>query len=139
MNWIVWVIVAFVFIILEISTPSMLFFTCLAVGCFVAAIFSFFGVSHIAGYIVFAIVSIVSLFTIRPLFKKTMKESESIKTNVDALIGKSALVTEKISLQKDGFVKVGGEIWLAQSDFDIEEGQYVKIESISGTKLKVVK
>jgi membrane protein implicated in regulation of membrane protease activity len=137
MSWILWLALVFVLIIFEISTPSMLLFTCLAVGCVVAGILSLFGVENFVQYMVFAAVSLISLFTIRPLFKKAMKKSDSIKTNVDALLGKEAIVTTKIELHKDGFVKIGGEVWLAWADTEIEVGQTVIVESISGTKLKV--
>jgi membrane protein implicated in regulation of membrane protease activity len=68
-----------------------------------------------------------------------MKKADTIKTNVDSLIGKNAVVTKKIVPLEDGFVKVDGEIWLAYGDEVFGEGDIVKVESVSGTKLKVKK
>ncbi|MDR0823217.1 MAG: NfeD family protein [Endomicrobium sp.] len=138
MTWIAWLILVFVFAILEMATAGTFYFLCLAAGCFIAGIFAFFDIANAVQYGVFAIVSLISIFTIRPLFKRIMQKT-AIDTNVDALIGKNAVVTENISSIKCGFVKIEGDIWLAESDFDIEKGEKVVIESISGTKLKVKK
>jgi membrane protein implicated in regulation of membrane protease activity len=82
---------------------------------------------------------VLSLLIIRPIFQKVMKKSSDVRTNVDSLIGREAVVTQEIAPFKDGFVKVGGEVWLAQSDTIFNEGDIVKVESISGTKVKVTK
>ena len=66
-----------------------------------------------------------------------MAKADSAKSNVDALIDAHAMVTEKITPSKAGFVKVQSEIWLAESDVEIEAGKEVKIKSISGTKVFV--
>ncbi|MCL2334750.1 MAG: NfeD family protein [Endomicrobia bacterium] len=139
MSWIAWLVAAIVLVILEISTPGIFFFLSLAVGAFVAAIAAYFGVSHWIDYIIFAVVSILSIFTVRPLFKRYFKRAETAKSNVDALIGAEAMVTAGISPSKDGFVKVMSEIWLANSDEEIKEGEKVKVISVSGTKLFVKK
>ncbi|MDR2708959.1 MAG: NfeD family protein [Elusimicrobiota bacterium] len=139
MDWLIWLIMVFIFIILELAAPSMLFFTSLAIGALLAAIVSVLYQGEVFEYIVFAVGAVLSLFTIRPLFKKAMAKTQNLKTNVDALVGKLALVTEDISAFKDGFVKVDGEIWLAESETEIPKGATVQIVSISGTKLKVAK
>ncbi|AKL97477.1 NfeD family protein [Endomicrobium proavitum] len=139
MNWIFWIVLAVVLATLEIITPSVFFFMCLAIGALFAAVATFFDVSNWFEFGIFITVSIVSIYTIRPLFKKLMSKSETVNSNVDALIGAQAVVTEKISLQKAGFVKVNGEIWLAESDGEIESGETVKIKSVSGTKVFVKK
>ena len=61
------------------------------------------------------------------------------KSNVDALIGSLAVVTEDISPNKAGKVKIEGEIWLAVSQDDIKVNENAKIVSVDGTKLVVKK
>jgi len=139
MAWITWVVAAICLVILEISTPSVFFFLSLAVGAFVAAVAAYFGISTWFEVAVFVIVSVVSVFTIRPLFKRYLKRTGTTNSNVDALIGADALVTETISPSKDGFVKVFSEIWLASSAEEIKKGETVKVLSVSGTKLFVKK
>jgi membrane protein implicated in regulation of membrane protease activity len=133
-----WFAIGIVLVIFELVTPSMLFFTCLAVGAFVAGIVSLFAdIGFIYLALIFAIVALASVLTIRPIFKKTMLKSKQYKTNVDALIGRHVQVTEDISPMQDGMVKAGGEFWLAWSDSPIKAGETVVVESVSGTKLKV--
>ncbi|MDR3049508.1 MAG: NfeD family protein [Elusimicrobiota bacterium] len=139
MTWIAWFILVFVFIILEMAAAGTFYFLCFATGCLLAGIFACFDIANPIQYGIFAIVSLISVFTIRPLFKKIMGKKASIDTNVDALIGKTAIVTEPISELKCGFVKIDGDIWLAQALVEIGAGEKVIIESISGAKLKVKK
>ena len=141
MTWIMWVIAAVVLVILEIVTPGLFFFACLAIGSLCAAAVAYFGVSNWFEFGIFAVTAIVSIFSIRPFFKKWMnKQSKGfIASNVDELVGQEALVTEKITLNKAGFVKVKSEIWLAESDSEIEAGEKVIIKSLSGTKVFVKK
>ncbi|MCL2390962.1 MAG: NfeD family protein, partial [Endomicrobia bacterium] len=71
--------------------------------------------------------------------KKMIKKTNTVESNVDALIGMEAVVTGTITPEKDGFVKVLSEIWLAGADEEIKEGEKVKVVSVSGTKLLVKK
>jgi len=137
MTLIVWFIIAFIFIIFEIITPSIFFFFCLSVGSAFAAITSYFGVSIWVEFLVFIVVSILSVYFIRPVFKKIISRHESINSNVDALIGEKVLVVEKITPLRVGFVKVMGEIWRAESDTDLEVGEIVEVRNVNGTTLVV--
>ncbi len=60
-------------------------------------------------------------------------------SGADELIGKAATVLVAIAKNGQGKVKVFGEIWNAVSDTPFQEGDRVKIESIKGLTLKVVK
>jgi len=62
-------------------------------------------------------------------------------TNVDAIIGKTAVVTVHIASHAPGQVKVGDEIWraelLREGDAAREPGEKVTIDSVDGVTLKV--
>lgn len=70
---------------------------------------------------------------------KGSKTTVDHKTNVDALIGKQAIVVERIAGLELGLVKVGGELWSARSiaETDIEPGTSVKIVAVVGCHLVV--
>lgn len=85
---------------------------------------------------VFTISSILLLLLTKPFVKK-MKKREEVPTNLDMVIGKTGVVTEKIEKDGIGEVKVLGKKWSAYSDKEIEENSKVKILSINGVKLKV--
>ena len=68
----------------------------------------------------------------------TVKEHAS---NVDAVLGKTGVVTKRIAPREPGMVKVGDELWRAELA-GIEEpardaGATVKVESVEGVTLKV--
>jgi membrane protein implicated in regulation of membrane protease activity len=139
MIWIAWLVIAAILVIFEILISSVFFFTCLAVGSVFAAAVAYFNISSWIEFVVFIVVSILSLYLIRPIFKKMMSKSETVNSNIDALIGATAIVIEKVTPLKAGLVRVLGEIWRAESDIELETGETVKIKNIDGTTLTVRK
>lgn len=90
---------------------------------------------------IFAITTLVLAVFIRPyLVKFFFRNHKEDETNVHALIGKIAIVTEEIenSVSK-GRVKIGGEIWRAatKDDSKIGIGQKIVVKSIEGNKVIV--
>ena len=84
----------------------------------------------------FTISSILLLLLTKPFVKK-MKKREGVPTNLDMVIGKTGVVTEKIEKDGIGEVKVLGKKWSAYTNTEIEEHSKVKVLSINGVKLKV--
>lgn len=80
-------------------------------------------------------------FGIRPLFLKHFDLSgRGVKTNVDALVGKTAIVSERIDPDTNkGRVIIEGENWRGQSADEafIEVGEKVTVVRVEGTKLVV--
>ena len=63
-----------------------------------------------------------------------------VKTNVDAVVGSLAVVTEEINnLQATGAVKLGAVVWTARSteDVTVPAGATVRIDRVEGVKLFV--
>lgn len=140
MSWIIWIIAAIVLAILEIATTSLFFFSCLALGAVLAGIASAFGAGIWIQIAIFSIVSIISVMFIRPLLKKYMKSADSKKSNIDEVLGKEAVVIEKISENQQGLVKVIGEVWGAFSESgEIVKGSNVEVVGVKGTRLIVRK
>lgn len=90
--------------------------------------------------IVCLVVSLVLLYFTRPVAVKHFNKGRQ-KTNLDALIGKQAVVTSEIcNLQGTGKVTVSGQEWSAKSEEDelvFAEGEIVRIAKIKGVKLIV--
>lgn len=59
------------------------------------------------------------------------------QTNVEALIGKEAVVFKAIPQHGAGQIKVNGEIWRAEAVDAIETGEKVIIRSVSGVTFHV--
>lgn len=76
-----------------------------------------------------------------PLSKKIYKKANKnkVKTNIDRIIGMKGIVTEDITKDNIGEVKVDGKLWSAYSDTNISRGEPVKVLSINSVKIKVEK
>ena len=85
---------------------------------------------------VFTITSILLLLLTKPFVRK-LKKKDIVPTNLDQVIGKVGVVTEKIEKDGIGEVKVLGKKWSAYSDKEVEENSKVKVLSINGVKLNV--
>ncbi len=78
------------------------------------------------------------------LFRKWLKSKLQVKTqasNVDAVIGRTGVVTKRIAPRDCGLVKIGSEEWraeLAQQDGSaLEPGAEIKVLSVEGVTLRV--
>ncbi|HCM15062.1 MAG TPA: hypothetical protein DHW79_03795, partial [Candidatus Cloacimonas sp.] len=88
----------------------------------------------------FAIFSFIAFLFMRKLGKKVLAHPGE-ETNVYALKGKIAHVSVAIPAESKGYVKVGGEEWVAvaEDNMPIDIGEKVLITGIDGNKLIVKK
>jgi membrane protein implicated in regulation of membrane protease activity len=108
-------------------------------GALIAALISYLGGHWALQLVCFAAVSAVLLIFTRPLLAKHMMKSNE-KTNVESLIGESAVVKERIdNLKSEGVAVINGLEWTARSADDtvIEAGSRVEIVEVKGVKLIV--
>ncbi len=109
-------------------------------GALVSLVLATLGVETWIQWIVFAALSAVLLALALTIFrKKLLKNHGKEKTDTDLLIGKTAVVIERIdNAAMTGAVKVDGMVWSAKMYDDCEYaevGEFVEIEAISGVKL----
>jgi membrane protein implicated in regulation of membrane protease activity len=135
----IWLLIAILLLIVEAMTFN-LFTIWFAIGAFVTMFVSIKVHELWAQAGVFLVVSILILVFIRNYAVKKFK-SQTIKTNVNSLIGKKAMVTKKIEPYKYGEVKLDGNYWTAKPENDdiIEENTIVQVVEVSGVKLIVKK
>ena len=114
-HWHWWIIVGIGLFILEIFAPGFVL-ACLGIGAVLTAIVAAMDVSLELQFIVFAIVSVISFFSIRPFVLKYLDKKEDFKSNTDSVVGRTAIVTKAFDPdQKKGRVKVDGDDWMAYS------------------------
>ena len=141
MELICWLLLAAIFIVIEIITLGLttIWF---AGGAFVAAIAAACGANLVIQIILFVVVSVVLLFLTRPIAVKHLNANTE-KTNAEALVGAKAVVLEEINnLKETGKAKVNGMEWTARAKSDdeiIPVDSMVTITEISGVKLIVEK
>ncbi len=137
MFWI-WLAAVVAFLILELMTPTLIF-GCFTVGALSSAIYSYFSPESYYWQIgLFIGISVILLPLTRSLAGRITKPSPQ-KSNVDALIGKTALVTRAIDPDRGGQVRFEGETWVAFAREPIAADTKVRITSVTGTKLHVEK
>ena len=133
--WQIWLIASGVFFIIEIITVGFLMFW-LAIASLITMVVSFFTTNIIIQTAVFVISSGILIFATKPFVEKLTKK-DSVQTNVYSIIGKKAIVIEDIDWNKGtGQIKVGGEVWSAKTNeqIDIPKGSEVEVEDIDGVK-----
>ncbi|MCI8484172.1 MAG: NfeD family protein [Lachnospiraceae bacterium] len=138
MEGIFWLIVVVVMAVIEIITLGLttIWF---AGGALVAFLASLFGANVLIQSILFVVVSILLLAVTRPLALEFFNKGRT-KTNVESLIGKTAVVMQEINnLKAQGMVQVDGQEWTARAADEtvIPAEALVEIMEISGVKLLV--
>lgn len=140
--WHYWIIAALLLFIVEIMTSGFAI-ACLSVGCLLASIASAFELTLAWQIGFFALGSFMAFIFIRPLVLKLMNKNSNnnITTNTDNLIGRKAVVTEKIENDGFGRVKIDGDDWKArmEDDSEAEVGEKVTIVSQESVILTVKK
>ena len=131
----VWLAIVIISLVLEFLTSEVVSIW-FAVGSFVSLILAICNVNEAVQVIIFVAVSLLFLVSARPFIKKWTKRNE-IKTNVDSLIGRIAIVTEDIIDGNRGVVKLDSQEWSAISSDNLTKGTKVVVLSIEGNKLIV--
>lgn len=136
----IWLIIAIVLVIVEISTAAF-GSICFAIGAGFSALAAGLGASLTWQILIFAVVSLLTFIFLRPFMLKFMdRRSKDVKTNADALVGRQAVVSERIDAsQQTGRVAVDGDDWKAVSDDGsvIEKGTRVEIVKLDSIILTV--
>ena len=141
--WQIWLLVAAVFMVIEIFTSGFAV-ACFSVGCVFGAILAACDLSLTWQVVAFAIGTFLSFILIRPVVMRYLDKKTNdnhIKTNMDNIIGKTAVVTERIEENGYGRVKIDGDDWKAQTadGAAAEVGEKVRIESFESIILTVKK
>jgi membrane protein implicated in regulation of membrane protease activity len=139
----IWLIAAIVLVIIELLTAGF-GVICFAVGALFSALAAFLGVDSLVWQLlIFAVASVLCFIFLRPVVLRFLdKKSKDVKTNADALIGKTAIVSETIdSSVNQGRVAVDGDDWKAVSADGsvINKGEKVEIISRDSIILTVKK
>jgi membrane protein implicated in regulation of membrane protease activity len=94
---------------------------------------SLLGLSFPVQLLIWLIISSVLLYFTRPYALGKLKVGK-VATNVDSLVGKSALVVKTITKHDKGEIKINGIIWSAKTEDDAElaEGSECEIVAIQG-------
>ena len=136
MDVLIWILVAIVFVILELITSSF-FLVWFGIGAIVAALLNSLGFDIYVQFIAFAVVSLVLILSTRRFADRIAPES-SKKTTAERLIGKTAKVLRQID-ENTFVVSVAGEEWSAHTNDAVDVDDTVKVVGINSIILIIEK
>jgi len=137
--WQVWGIIAVVCLILELSSGDF-FIICFSIGALFALVAAAFGVGIYWQIAIFALFSLLAIFTVRPVALRYLHKNEPNKpSNADALLGRTGRVTESIPADGTGYVQIDGDLWKAVSNTKtaIEKNTSVRVVGRESTIVSV--
>jgi membrane protein implicated in regulation of membrane protease activity len=132
-EWVWWMIAGGVLAVGEIATLGF-FLGPIAIAAVTAAIVALAGGGLAVQWIVFIAMSLASLLVLRPVAKRHLRTPGQLRTGTAALIGRPAVVLERVD-RDGGQVKLAGEVWSARSyddDEAFEPGARVEVLKIDG-------
>lgn len=140
--WIVWLVAACLLGIGEMHQGGF-YLAPFAIGALLAAVVGLLGVGLALSSVVFLASSAIVFATLRPVARRHSHLPPAIRTGAAALIGRKAVVLERISnYESVGCVRIDGEVWTARS-FDEDEvfdpGDRVEVVEIRGATALVMR
>ena len=131
MDWLWWLGAALLLIAIEVMTVDLVLLM-FAGGAVAAGTASLLGAPLQLQIVVFAVVSVLLLVSLRPWLLRHLRDRVPlVETNAAAQVGKPAIVVQDVDVH-GGRVKLSGEVWSARS---AQEGAVYPV----GTDLRVVR
>ena len=142
-DWHGWIIAALLLFIAEMFVPGF-WLACVAIGSLAAGLVALLPIGLPLQVVTFAVTTLASFVAVRPFLVRHFQlgHGSGLRTNVDALIGKVGLVSERIDpATRKGRVIVDGEDWRGASmdDTALEPGTRITVIQVDGTTLMVEK
>ncbi len=139
--WIVWLVAACALGVGEMHQGGF-YLAPFAIGAALAAVLSLLGAGAGLSAVMFLVASGIVFATLRPVAQRHRRLPPSIRTGAAALIGRPAIVLERIANDEGvGCVKIDGEVWTARSydrDEVIDVGERVEVVEIRGATALVM-
>ncbi|HEY4020148.1 MAG TPA: NfeD family protein [Pseudonocardiaceae bacterium] len=129
---VIWLIIGIVLVVAEVLSGAFVL-VMLGAAALVAALIAALGLGLPISLVAFAVVAGGGITLARPALVRKM-HTDHVKTNVDALVDKRAVVVTTVDAH-GGQVKIEGALWSARAYDEtevLEIGRSVTIMSISG-------
>jgi membrane protein implicated in regulation of membrane protease activity len=136
----VWWLVGAAALGIPLVITAMPEFGMFAVGALAAAGAAGLGFGVVVQVLAFVVISVALIAVVRPIATRHSTQRPQLRTGIDALKGKQALVLERVD-GSGGRIKLAGEVWSARSldnDHAYEVGQEVDVVEIEGATAIVI-
>ena len=131
--WVIWLVAACALAIGEMFTLD-LFLAPFAAGALLAMVTALVGLSGALQLAVFLVSAGLFFVTLRPVARRHLRSTPSLRTGAAALVGREAVVVDRIE-GGGGSVKLAGEVWTARGydqEATFEPGARVQVMEIQG-------
>jgi len=138
---ILWLSVFVFSLIIEVSTAELAS-VWFCGGALAALIFTYIpGVPFYVEIIVFFVVSIALLLSLRPVVMRAMKKRKGDSLNVEAVIGRKGTILKDVTELEPGEVRIESVIWtcMSKNNEELKVGDIVIVDDIVGNRLYVSK
>jgi len=138
--WLVlWLVVGVGLVVAELFTTTFVLLM-FAAGAFAAAGAAALGVGAVGQGVVFAAVSALALWGVRPAIRRHLhSRNQEAPMGLEAIEGSTGVVLEEID-ESHGLIKIEGELWRARP-YDatqvIPAGEHVRVVEIKGATAMV--
>jgi len=133
-SWVLWVVAACALAVGEMVTMGF-YLAPFAVGALLASLGAGVGAGDGVAWAVFIVSSVGLLTVTRPIARRHRSEPPRLRSGTAALVGRTAVVLERVGDHTSGRVRIDGEEWTARSyeeDRVIEAGAKVQVMEIRG-------
>ena len=138
LSTLVWLVVAFIAAVVEVSIPHF-GFAFVGAGAIAAAALAFFGYGPQMQLAAFVVVMTVSLVLLRSALL-TWMGGRGVPSRTESLVGRQGLVTHDIDpTLGTGRITVGGEDWAARSSEPLPTGTTMRVVGADGIVLEVTR
>ncbi len=137
----VWWLIAAVGLGIPLVLTAMPEFGMVAVGAVAGAITDALGAGVVLQVVVFCAVSVALIAVVRPMAVRSRRQQPELRSGIEALKGRQAVVLERVDHGGGGRIKLAGEVWSARSldpGQSYEPGQQVDVVEIDGATAVVM-
>ena len=116
LTWQFWLILATICVFIELLTNTFALFA-MAGGCLVAMILDLIGMGYVAELVGFSVGTVATFVCLKPFVKRHLesKKNGSYQSNIEALIGREATVTQDSNGEGITRIKIDGDNWQAHT------------------------
>jgi membrane protein implicated in regulation of membrane protease activity len=132
-DWLIWLVVGVGLAVAELLSLDFVLIM-LAAGALAAAAAAGLGAEVVVQGVVFALVSALALFLVRPIARRHVQSAPATPMRIEALPGREVLVLEQVG-PDTGLVKIDGEHWTArpfEAGQVLEPGETAEVITIRG-------
>jgi len=141
MTWWIWILLGLALLAVEIVIPGGIIMLFFGVSAMIVGVLVALGVGGPLWFqaVLFSVLSVVSLLTLRAPILRRMHSKSSAADKVDSFVGVQALAVGDIAPGTEGKAELRGTLWTAENigDGTLSAGDKCTVDRVDGLKLYV--